>query len=41
MGVFGGGGGIDLQSLGLETMLNFGADGESPIRQSSTSRPKN
>src|SRR5262249_8336922 len=28
------------QSLGLETTLNFGAAGESPIRQSSTSKPK-
>jgi len=28
------------QSFGFETMLNFGAAGESPIRQSSTSSPK-
>ena len=28
------------QSFGFETTLNFGAAGESPMRQSSTSRPK-
>ena len=28
------------QSLGFETMLNFGAGDDSPIRQSSTSSPK-
>ena len=30
-----------LQSFGLETTLNFGAGSDPPIRQSSTSRPKN
>ena len=30
-----------LQSFGLETTLNFGAGLDPPIRQSSTSRPKN
>jgi hypothetical protein len=29
------------QSFGLAMMLNFGAAGDVPIRQSSTSRPKN